>query len=102
MTGDRLMIEVQRALARAGFDLSPDNSGGLYLAAHDSGVVVGWDAEDVLRPTFIAHSREQDLQNRIQLVGIRTALSIPLTEILREAGLHVASHEQGLLLVTPG
>ncbi len=83
--------------------LGPNDSGGLYLVALGSGVVVGWRAEGVLRPTAIAHSREQDLQNRIRLSGIRTALNTSRSpRSFRSRALRVASHEQGLLLVTPG
>ncbi|MFD9728128.1 hypothetical protein [Streptomyces sp. NPDC059072] len=93
---------VRGVLARAGFDTSSREGEGLRVWPTPEGVMVGWVAQEVLRPTVQVHGHEEDLSRFTSLAGLHKALQTALAEILREAGLDVAPHGERLLVVTPG
>ncbi|MFE9636128.1 hypothetical protein [Streptomyces sp. NPDC006463] len=93
---------VRRVLARAGFDTSSHEGQGLRVWPAPEGVMVGWVAREVLRPTVQVHGHEEDLSRFTSLAGLHKALQTALAEILREAGLDVAPHGERLLAVRPG
>lgn len=93
---------VRRILTRAGFDPSSEEGNGLRVWTTPEGVMVGWVAREVLRPTVQVHGHEEDLSRFTSLTGLRTALQTALSVILREAGLDVATRGEHLLAVRPG
>ncbi|MFD7258825.1 hypothetical protein [Streptomyces sp. NPDC059874] len=93
---------VRRVLARAGFDTSSREGEGLRVWQTPEGVMVGWVAREVLRPTVQVHGHEEDLSRFTSLSGLHKALQTALAEILREAELDVAPHGERLLAVRPG
>ncbi|MFD0355263.1 hypothetical protein ACFVHW_16240 [Streptomyces sp. NPDC127110] len=92
---------VRRVLALAGFDTSSRTGDGLRVWAAPEGVMVGWVAREVLRPTVRVHAHEDDLSRLTSLTGLHKALRTALAVILREAGLDVAAHGEHLLAVRP-
>ncbi|MGW7439396.1 hypothetical protein [Streptomyces sp. NPDC054849] len=93
---------VQRILTRAGFDTTPQGGDGLRVWTVAEGVMVGWVAREVLRPTVQVHGHEGDLSRFTSLNGLHRALRTALAVILREAGLDVATRGNHLLVVRPG
>ncbi|MEU8777004.1 hypothetical protein [Streptomyces sp. NPDC048606] len=93
---------VVAALRRAGFDTSPVEGDGLRVWRAPEGVVVGWAAREVLRPTVQVHGHEEDLSRFTSLTGLHRALRTALAVILREAGLDVAPHGEHLVVLRSG
>ncbi|WP_406511130.1 hypothetical protein OG851_00675 [Streptomyces sp. NBC_00161] len=93
---------VRRILARAGFDISSAEGDGLRVWAAPDGVMVGWVAREVLRPTLRIHGHEEDLSRFTALAGLREALRTALAVVLRDAGFDVATREECLLVLRPG
>lgn len=98
--GDDLLWAVEQVLADAGFDVGPTVGDGLRLRADERGVLIGWCADTMLQPTLTVHADDADLRRRTEIAGIRNALNIALTAILRAAGFHVAPRPDELLLIT--
>ncbi|MET9962192.1 hypothetical protein ABZ128_24580 [Streptomyces sp. NPDC006326] len=92
---------VRLILTRAGFDTTSEGD-GLRVWAAPEGVMVGWTAREVLRPTVQVHGHEEDLSRFTSLAGLHKALQTALAVILREAGLDVAARGDHLLAVWPG
>ncbi|WP_030768126.1 hypothetical protein [Streptomyces sp. NRRL F-2664] len=90
---------VSRVLARAGFETSTPGEDGLRVWATPEGVVVGWVAREVLRPTVQIHGHEEDIGRLTSLTGLHEALRTALAVVLREAGLDAAVHEEHLVVV---
>ncbi|WP_327739215.1 hypothetical protein OG749_40870 [Streptomyces nojiriensis] len=94
--------QVRCILARAGFDTTSQWGDGLRVWAAPEGVMVGWVAREVLRPTVQVHGHEEDLSRFTSLAGLHKALQTALAVILREAGLEVATWGNHLRVVRPG
>ncbi|MFD6969585.1 hypothetical protein [Streptomyces sp. NPDC059979] len=90
---------VRHVLRRAGFDTTTPEEGGLRVWAAPDGVMVGWVAHEVLRPTVQVHGHKEDLDQLTSLTGLHRALQTALAVILREAGLDVAAHAEHLVIV---
>ncbi|MDK9497165.1 hypothetical protein QEZ40_001819 [Streptomyces katrae] len=99
--GDDDCERVRSVLALAGFDTSSRAGEGLRVWSAPEGVMVGWVAREVLRPTVQVHAHEDDLSRFTSLTGLHKALRTALAVILREAGLDVAAHGEHLLAVLP-
>ncbi|WP_159047245.1 hypothetical protein [Streptomyces sp. XY332] len=93
---------VRRILARAGFDTTSKWGDGLRVWRAPEGVMVGWVAREVLRPTVQVHGHEEDFSRFTSLAGLHKALQTALAVILREAGLGVATRGNQLVVVWPG
>ncbi|MDX3535674.1 hypothetical protein PV721_15160 [Streptomyces sp. MB09-01] len=93
---------VRRILAGAGFDTTSEWGDGLRVWTAPEGVMVGWVAREVLRPTVQVHGHEEDLSRFTLLAGLHKALQTALAVILREAGLEVAPRGNDLVAVWPG
>lgn len=93
---------VRYVLTRAGFDTTSQWGDGLRVWAAPDGVMVGWVAREVLRPTVHVHGHEEDLSRFTALAGLHTALRTALEVVLREAGLEVATCGNQLRVVRPG
>ncbi|MFD3698077.1 hypothetical protein ACFWUZ_18325 [Streptomyces sp. NPDC058646] len=93
---------VRCVLTRAGFDATSEEGDGLRVWADPEGVMVGWVAREVLRPTFQVHGHKEDLSRFTSLSGLHKAFQTALAVILREAGLDVATCGSDLLLVRSG
>ncbi|MFF4104474.1 hypothetical protein [Streptomyces sp. NPDC001903] len=92
---------VRRLLARAGFETVPQDGNGLRVWAAPEGVMIGWAAQEVLRPTIQVHGHEEDLSRFTALPGLHTALRTALAVTLRDGGLDVAIRGEHLLAVRP-
>ncbi|MER6449233.1 hypothetical protein [Streptomyces venezuelae] len=92
---------VRQVLRRAGFDISTPADDGLRVWAAPEGVMVGWVAHEVLRPTVQVHGHEEDLGRLTSLTGLYHALRTALAVILAEAGLDAAPHREHLVVVRP-
>ncbi|MCM9077265.1 MULTISPECIES: hypothetical protein [Streptomyces] len=92
---------VRQVLRRAGFDTSTPAQDGLRVWADAEGVMVGWAAREVLRPTVQVHGHEEDLGRLTSLAGLHQALRTALAVILAEAGLDAAPHGEHLVVVRP-
>ncbi|RSS47314.1 hypothetical protein EF912_26820 [Streptomyces sp. WAC07061] len=99
--GDDDCERVRRVLALAGFGTSSRAGDGLRVWPAPEGVMVGWVAREVLRPTVRVHAHEDDLSRFTSLTGLHKALRTALAVILRDAGLDVAAHGEHLLAVRP-
>ncbi|MEU9148604.1 hypothetical protein [Streptomyces sp. NPDC048349] len=93
---------VRYILSRAGFDTTSERGDGLRVWTAPEGVMVGWVAREVLRPTVQVHGHEEDLSRFTSLSGLHKALRTALALILREAGLDVAPRGNHLLAFRPG
>ncbi|MFF3674598.1 hypothetical protein ACFYYS_11490 [Streptomyces sp. NPDC002120] len=93
---------VRRILTRAGFDTASQWGDGLRVWTAPEGVMVGWVAREVLRPTVQVHGHKEDLSRFTSLAGLHKALQTALAVILREAGLDVATRGNHLVAVWPG
>ncbi|MFD9412077.1 hypothetical protein ACFWBN_34420 [Streptomyces sp. NPDC059989] len=100
--GDDDCVRVRRVLSRAGFDTSPREGDGLRVFPVPEGVMVGWVAREVLRPTVQVHGHEKDLSRFTSLAGLHKALQTALAVILREAGFDVATRDEHLLVLRRG
>ncbi|WP_405942609.1 hypothetical protein [Streptomyces sp. NBC_00207] len=94
--------KVRYILTRAGFDTTSEWGDGLRVWTTPEGVMVGWVAREVLRPTVQVHGHEEDLSRFTSLAGLHKALQTALAVILREAGLDVATRGTHLRVVWPG
>ncbi|MFE5535969.1 hypothetical protein ACFQ78_09530 [Streptomyces sp. NPDC056519] len=92
---------VRRLLARAGFETVPQDGNGLRVWAAPEGVLIGWVAQEVLRPTIRIHGHEEDLSRLTALAGLHTALRTALAVTLRNGGLDVAVRGDHLLALRP-
>ncbi|MFI5546323.1 hypothetical protein ACIA6E_21390 [Streptomyces sp. NPDC051815] len=90
---------VRRILDRAGFDTSSRDEDGLRVWEEPEGVMVGWLAREVLRPTVQVHGHEEDLARLTSLSGLHRVLQTALAVILRDAGLDAAAHGDRLVVV---
>ncbi|WP_420078150.1 hypothetical protein ACN6AT_01795 [Streptomyces sp. JL4002] len=90
---------VRRILDRAGFDTSSWDEDGLRVWEEPEGVMVGWLAREVLRPTVQVHGHEEDLARLTSLSGLHRVLQTALAVILRDAGLDAAAHGDRLVVV---
>ncbi|KOU65277.1 hypothetical protein ABZY83_17285 [Streptomyces virginiae] len=99
--GDDECERVRRVLARAGFDTSTPTEDGLRVWTAAEGVMVGWVAREVLRPTVQIHGHEDDIGRLTSLTGLHQALRTALAVILREAGLDASVHGEHLVVVRP-
>ncbi|MYT26096.1 hypothetical protein GTW69_38500 [Streptomyces sp. SID7760] len=93
--------QVRRLLARAGFETVPKDGHGLRVWAAPEGVLIGWAAQEVLRPTIQVHGHEEDLSRFTALPGLHTALRTALAVTLRDGGLDVAVRGDHLLALRP-
>lgn len=91
-----LLRAVEGVLARSGY--GPQS--GLRVRWHGSAVSVTWHADRLIRPTIEAHATDPDLRVLAGITGMRTALDSALVSVLGEAGLTVAHHPEGFVLVT--
>ncbi|MFE6834009.1 hypothetical protein ACFVFI_04075 [Streptomyces sp. NPDC057705] len=94
--------QVRYILTRAGFDTTSEWGEGLRVWPAPEGVMVGWVAREVLRPTVQVHGHEEDLSRFTSLAGLHKALQTALAVILREAGLEVSACGNHLRVVRPG
>ncbi|MFD6225853.1 hypothetical protein ACFWFZ_03070 [Streptomyces sp. NPDC060232] len=99
--GDDACERVRQALRRAGFDTSTPTEDGLRVWTAPEGVMVGWVAREVLRPTVQIHGHEDDIDRLTSLTGLHKALRTALAVILREAGLDASAHGEHLVVVRP-
>ncbi|MEV7559668.1 hypothetical protein ACGFYY_31450 [Streptomyces sp. NPDC048331] len=99
--GEEACERVRRVLRRAGFDTSTPAEDGLRVWAAPEGVMVGWVAREVLRPTVQVHGHQEDLARLTSLTGLHQALRTALAVILGEAGLDAAPHGEHLVVVRP-
>ncbi|KJY20618.1 MULTISPECIES: hypothetical protein [Streptomyces] len=99
--GDDECERVRRVLDRAGFDTSTPTEDGLRVWTAAEGVMVGWVAREVLRPTVQIHGHEDDIGRLTSLTGLHKALRTALAVILREAGLDASVHGEHLVVVRP-
>ncbi|MFB6689939.1 hypothetical protein ACFCX3_05385 [Streptomyces virginiae] len=99
--GDDECERVKQVLDRAGFDTSPPTEDGLRVWTAAEGVMVGWVAREVLRPTVQIHGHEDDIGRLTSLTGLHKALRTALAVILREAGLDASVHGEHLVVVRP-
>ncbi|MFC9815187.1 hypothetical protein ACFVJM_24260 [Streptomyces virginiae] len=90
---------VKQVLDRAGFDTSTPTEDGLRVWTAAEGVMVGWVAREVLRPTVRIHGHEDDIGQLTSLTGLHKALRTALAVILREAGLDASVHGEHLVVV---
>ncbi len=93
---------VRCILTRAGFDTASEWGDGLRVWTAPEGVMVGWIAREVLRPTVQVHGHEEDISRFTSLAGLHKALQTALAVILREAALDVAIRGNHLLVIRPG
>ncbi|MFJ9594654.1 hypothetical protein ACIRS3_18025 [Streptomyces virginiae] len=99
--GDDACERVKQVLDRAGFDTSTPAEDGLRVWTAAEGVLVGWVAREVLRPTVQIHGHEDDIGRLTSLTGLHAALRTALAVILREAGLDASVHGEHLVVVRP-
>ncbi|GLV92928.1 hypothetical protein Slala04_43820 [Streptomyces lavendulae subsp. lavendulae] len=99
--GDDECERVKQVLDRAGFDTSTPTKDGLRVWTAAEGVMVGWFAREVLRPTVQIHGHEDDIGRLTSLTGLHKALRTALAVIVREAGLDASVHGEHLVVVRP-
>lgn len=96
-----LIAAVADVLARAGLEEPALGTDALRLVGDGDGVLVGWQPDDLLRPSRDLH-QDAHLPSG-ELDGLHRAFGMALTAVLTGAGFVVQPHPAGWLRVTwPG
>ncbi|GAB7183581.1 hypothetical protein ATKI12_3412 [Kitasatospora sp. Ki12] len=81
-------------LSLRGFELAQPKAAGLSVRVRPgAGLVLGWrPGEDLIGPTLHASPHSVDAAGRTEFRGIRSALTLALSEVLNSAGFTAATH----------
>ncbi|GAA2154967.1 hypothetical protein GCM10009760_54410 [Kitasatospora kazusensis] len=93
MDDKHLFESVCEVLSLRGFEPAPPKAAGLSVRLRPGvGLVLGWrPGEDLIGPTLHASPLPADAAGRTEFRGIRSALTLALSEVLNSAGFTVAT-----------